>query len=140
MNTFDEYTGLFPSLESPGVSRFEIPLVPPSVNHYKQPRKNGGWFITKEAQAFIDAVCMIGRTQVPNLPIVGQYYEVWIVVYLRTSRFHSVDSDNMQKVEFDALTKAGIVRDDRYITRHHHRRLIGITERTCYFIRGLEQP
>jgi Holliday junction resolvase RusA-like endonuclease len=123
--------------------QFSVPLIPPSVNHYKMPRKQGGFFITKEAQAFIDAVCMIGRTAAPRLPIPGKFYAVTITVYVSRKKFLRGDSDNMEKLLFDALTKSGLITDDRYVTRHQHNRLpveLASQERTAYTISGREEP
>lgn len=123
--------------------RFSVPLIPPSVNHYKRPNGRGGWFITKEAQAFTEAVCMIGRTAAPVLPIAGKFYAVTLTVWVNEKKFLRADSDNMEKVAFDALTKAGIIRDDRYITRHQHNRFPVATaaeERTEYTVCGREEP
>jgi Holliday junction resolvase RusA-like endonuclease len=123
---------------------FSVPLVPPSVNHYKQPNGRGGYFVTKEAKSFIDAVCMIGKTKAVQLPIPGKFYEVILLVHVQEKRFLRGDSDNMEKVAFDAISKhAGIVRDDRYITRHTHRRIpvpFAAQERTEYTIIGREEP
>ncbi len=122
---------------------FAVPLVPPSVNHYKMPRKAGGFFVIKEAQAFIDAVAMIGRTAALVAPIPGDFYEVELTVYVHRKRFLRGDSDNMEKVAFDALTKAGVIKDDRYITRHTHNRVpveLAAQERTEYVIIGRKEP
>lgn len=128
----------------PGWTAFEIPLIPPSVNHYKQPgRIRGTWYITKEAQAFIDAVCMIGRNAARVLPIIGKFYYVEVTVYVSEKKFLRGDSDNMEKVLFDALTKAGLIKDDRYITRHTNNRVpvaLAQEERTVYRIYGREEP
>lgn len=132
------------TLPPAGSVTFEIPLVPPSVNHYKQPgRRPGQWYLTKEAQAFVDAVCMIGRTSVRSMPVAGKFYDVTVTVYVSQEKFLRGDSDNMEKVLFDSLTKAGLIRDDRYITRHTNNRLPVPTaqqERTVYRIIGREEP
>lgn len=122
---------------------FDVPLIPPSVNHYKLPAKHGGFYVTKEAQAFIDAVCMIGRTAAKILPLPGKFYEVTLTVYVSDKKFLRADSDNMEKCAFDGLTKAGIITDDRYITRHYHRRVKVSTatqERTEFSVIGIEEP
>lgn len=127
----------------PGLLAFSVPLVPPSVNHYKMPRRQGGFFITKEAQAFIEAVSMIGRSAARTLPVEGKYYRVELTVYVLTKRFLRGDSDNMEKVAFDALTKAGLITDDRYITRHTHYRVpveLAAQERTEYVVIGRKEP
>lgn len=121
---------------------FTVPLIPPSVNHYKRPRLMGdltrGFYVTKEAQAFIDAVCMLsGRQLVP-----GRYYQVSIQFHIPAAEFHRCDVDNFSKVSCDALTTAGLISDDRYISDLH---LVKrpVTEpqdaRTVYQILGREQ-
>ena len=122
---------------------FSVPLVPPSVNHYKMPNRRGGWFITKEAQAFVDAVGIFANQASIPRPIAGEFYDVTLNVYQARAKFLRGDSDNMEKVAFDSLTKAGVIRDDRYITRHTHRRIrvdAASQERTEYIIRGIEEP
>lgn len=136
---------------------FTVPLIPPSVNHYKMPRKGGGWYITKESQAFIEAVAIFARqatikpcAEIPAvlpvewIPIVaGRFYDVIVDVHQQEKKFLRGDSDNMEKLLFDSLTKAGVIRDDRYITRHTHRRIPVPTaheECTHYTIRGIDEP
>lgn len=126
-----------------GALSFSVPLVPPSVNHYKLPNGRGGYYVTKEAQAFIDAVCMISRPKAKTLPIAGKYYHVTLTVYVRRAMFHRLDSDNMEKLLFDALTKSGVIRDDRYVTYHTHKRTpveLAAQERTEYVVTGREEP
>jgi Holliday junction resolvase RusA-like endonuclease len=126
----------------PGFLEFSIPLVPPSVNHYKQPNGRGGWYVTKEANAFIDAVSYIGKPKAKTLPIAGMFYEVSLEIFVLRKKFLRADSDNMEKVAFDALTAAGLIKDDRYITLHHNRRIpveTAAQERTEYQIIGREE-
>jgi len=126
----------------PGSYKCEIPLVPPSVNHYKQPNGRGGYYVTKEAQAFIDAVYLVTR-HAPVYPIAGEFYEIRLTVYVSRKKFLRGDSDNMEKVAFDALTNAHLIKDDRYITRHTHNRFPVETadqERTEYVIIGRKEP
>lgn len=119
--------------------KFEVPLIPPSVNHYKRPSSSGGWYRTKETTAFIDAVCVFShKTLVP-----GAFYEVEVTFHLPQNRFLGCDADNFSKVSLDALTIAGVIRDDRYIVDHiiHKRSVPDARDaRTTYSVRGKEQP
>ena len=121
---------------------FSIPLIPPSVNHYKRPRLNQdltrGFYKTAEAQAFIDAVCMLSGRQ----PIAGEYFSVEMEFYLHSSDFLRCDVDNFSKVCCDALTDAGLIPDDRYITDltlTKRRARDAQDVRTVYLVRGREQ-
>lgn len=121
---------------------FSVPLIPPSVNHYKRPRLNQdltrGFYKTAEAQAFIDAVCILSGRQ----PIAGRFFEVWVKFYLPAESFLRFDADNFSKVSCDALTDAGLIPDDRYITDLHlakRRALDAQDVRTVYQILGMEE-
>ena len=121
---------------------FSVPLIPPSVNHYKLPRLKAdltrGFYVTKEAQAYIDAVCVLSGRQ----PIAGRFFEVWIEYYLPAESFLRNDADNFSKVSCDALTAAGLIPDDRYISDLHlakRRALDAQDVRTVYRILGREQ-
>lgn len=121
--------------------KFSVPLIPPSVNHYKKPRAGGGWFVTKDAKAFIDAVCIFsGR---PKCLIDSSFYEVGLTLYVEARRLKAGDIDNFFKVSFDALAQAGIIRDDRYITRCSSVKLPTENrndERTEFVVRGRSEP
>jgi len=117
--------------------RFTVPLLPPSVNHYKSPRRGGGWFRAAESIAFIDAVCVFsGKTMVT-----GNFYTVEIFFFLGPSKHNlsSNDLDNFQKVGIDALVRAGVIKTDgRILDLHLHKRFVagGREERTEYFVTG----
>ena len=99
--------------------QFEVPLIPPSVNHYKQPSRRGGFYRAPACLTFTDAVCVFSRKE----PVDGHFYEIDVTYFLEPAEFLRFDSDNFQKVAFDALTAAGVIRDDRYIIDHHvHKR------------------
>ena len=121
---------------------FGVPLIPPSVNHYKLPRLKAdltrGFYVTKEAQAYIDAVCVLSGRQ----PIAGEYFTVAMEFYLPSSDFLRCDVDNFSKVCCDALTDAGLIPDDRYITDltlTKRRARDAQDVRTVYLVRGREQ-
>lgn len=86
---------------------FAVPLLPPSVNHYK----NGGHFLTRESKAYIDALAIFSR----KLPVDGDFYEIDIDFHIVEREFLRWDLDNFQKVAIDALTKCDVIRDDRFI-------------------------
>lgn len=121
---------------------FSVPLIPPSVNHYKRPRLmqdlTRGYYVTAEAKAFIDAVCVLsGRQLVPGL-----YYQVSIEFHIPAGEFNRCDVDNFSKVSCDALTAAGLITDDRYISDLHlAKRPVKDPwdARTVYQISGREQ-
>ena len=123
---------------------FSVPLVPPSVNHYKQPNGQRGFFITREAKAFIDAACAFGKSAAPVIPHAGRYFEITITVFLRRALFHREDVDNYSKVALDSISKyAGIITDDRYVTRFAIFKVpveLAAQERTHYKIIGREEP
>jgi crossover junction endodeoxyribonuclease RusA len=90
---------------------FTVPLVPPSVNHYKKPRKFGrGFYVTKEAIAFKEAVALLGR----NTKLVAEAYSVVIGIFLGHAQ--KGDIDNFCKVVLDGLVFAGIIHSDAAIT------------------------
>jgi Holliday junction resolvase RusA-like endonuclease len=117
--------------------RFTVPLLPPSVNHYKKPKRGGGWYRAAESIAFIDAVCVFsGKTKVT-----GNFYALELFFFLGPSKrnLSSNDLDNFQKVAIDALGRAGvIVNDGRILDLHVHKRFVSTDrdERTEYFVTG----
>ena len=115
-----------------------VPLLPPSVNHYKNPRSGGGYFRTPAAKAFSDAVYYFSR-QAPQLA--GKFYSVELEFSIARERFLRCDADNLEKVAFDALTNARIISDDRYIVRHTNvKRMVAnrFEEQTKFVVEGIE--
>ena len=117
--------------------RFTVPLLPPSVNHYKAVRKNGGFYRKREAVAFVDAVCVISRKTM----VTGNFYTVEIFFFLGPSKHNlsSNDLDNFQKVGIDALVRAGVIKTDgRILDLHLHKRFVATDrdQRTEYFVSG----
>jgi Holliday junction resolvase RusA-like endonuclease len=116
---------------------FSVPLLPPSVNHYRKPRRGGGFYRKREAIGFVDAVCVIsGKTMVT-----GNFYTVEIFFFLGPSKrnLSSNDLDNFQKVGIDALVRAGVIKTDgRILDLHLHKRFVAgdREERTEYFVTG----
>ena len=117
--------------------RFTVPLLPPSVNHYRGVSKNGGFYRKREAVAFVDAVCVISRKTM----VTGNFYTVEIFFFLGPSKrnLSSNDLDNFQKVGIDALVRAGVIKTDgRILDLHLHKRFVATDrdQRTEYFVSG----
>jgi len=86
---------------------FTVPLVPPSVNHYKKPRGRGhGYYVTAEAEAFKRAVALCARGQ----SVSAKTYELEARVYLGHKQ--RGDGDNFWKVISDALVEARCIHSD----------------------------
>jgi len=117
--------------------RFVVPLLPPSVNHYRKPRRGGGFYRVAECGSFIDAVCVFsGKTMVT-----GNFYalEIWFFLGPAKRNLSSNDLDNFQKVAIDALVRAGVIKTDgRILDLHLHKRFVRTDreERTEYFVTG----
>jgi len=90
---------------------FEVPLVPPSVNHYKVARRDGRYYVTGEAKKFKQAVGMCARF----FSVYHSYYTVEIIVTLGPGA--KMDLDNAAKVVLDGLVENGQIHSDAAITR-----------------------
>jgi Holliday junction resolvase RusA-like endonuclease len=97
--------------------RIEIPLVPPSVNHYKRPAIIHGvrtYILTKEAKAYKAAVAIIARgdTLAPATDRERNHtrYRLTATVYL--GKGQRADGDNLWKVLGDGLVEAGVIHSD----------------------------
>ena len=119
--------------------KFSVPLLPPSVNHYKQPKRGGGWYRAADAIAFVDAVCLLSRSAHCQV-ITGNCFELELAFYLGPGRNRGQnDLDNYSKVAIDALVRAGVVKNDaRVFDLHLHKRFVTADreERTEYAIRS----
>ncbi len=89
--------------------RFTVPLTPPSANHYVKHTRAGRHYLTKEAVAFIDAVCIFAGRQ----KMEGKAYQLDIQVFY--GKGERGDLDNRGKIVQDALQKAGVIRNDSQI-------------------------
>jgi Holliday junction resolvase RusA-like endonuclease len=107
--------------------RIEIPLVPPTVNHYKKPalfrRKSGGppvrgMVLTKQAIAFKAAVaiCARGETLAPAKESERRKvrYMLHAAVYLGKNQ--RGDGDNFWKCLADGLVEAGVIHSDAAVS------------------------
>jgi Holliday junction resolvase RusA-like endonuclease len=88
---------------------FTVPLVPPSVNHYKHRARNGHWYVGKDAIAYKNAVAIFAKGQ----QVAGKKYQVDVVIYLGAKQ--RLDHDNGWKVIGDGLKEAGVIQSDAWI-------------------------
>lgn len=89
---------------------FTVPLVPPSVNHYKMPRRGGkGFYVTEEAQAFKKAVAIFAK----GAHYAAEECRVELGIYL--GKGGRGDIDNFLKVTLDGLVSAGVINSDAHI-------------------------
>lgn len=120
---------------------FEVPLLPPSVNHYlcqgKTRQGSPIRFRTSEAKAYIEAVCICsGKTPATG----GDFYEIGLVYYIERAKFLRVDENNFDKVAIDALQTAGVITDDRYVIGRSTRKRICETmrdQKTIYTVKAI---
>lgn len=107
---------------------FEVPLTPPSVNHYKKPvrykTRDGmrqGFALTPEANAFHQAVGVFarGRTLVPATKAQQDKirYTLWAKVFLGPGQ--RGDGDNFWKCLADGLVLAGVIHSDARVREWH---------------------
>lgn len=90
---------------------FTVPLVPPSVNHYKMRTRKGVTFVSGEAKAFKQAVAIFGRGQA----VEAESYEVSLQIFL--GKNGKGDADNFAKCCLDGLVEGGIIRTDAAINK-----------------------
>jgi Holliday junction resolvase RusA-like endonuclease len=86
-----------------------IPLVPPSVNHYKMRTRKGVTFVSAEAKAFKQAVAVFAR----GMQCCAKEYSVIVRIFL--GKGQKGDIDNFLKVVLDGLTAAGVIHSDAAI-------------------------
>lgn len=85
--------------------KFTVPLVPPSVNHYKVRYRNGRTVVSKEAIAFKGAVALFIR---------GEYVQAKrfsVTIRITLGKGDRGDWDNFPKLVGDGLAAAGAFRD-----------------------------
>lgn len=103
--------------------RIEIPLIPPTVNHYKKPavnRRTGQKFmvLTKQAKAFKEAIAIFarGETVAPETESERRKvkYSLNATVYLGYRQ--RGDGDNFWKCLADGLQEAGVIHSDAAVS------------------------
>lgn len=112
------------------VLRIEIPLVPPTVNHYKKPalfpRKRGGppvpgMRLTKQAIAYKAAVAIFARgdTLAPATESERRKTRYMLVATVYLGYKQRGDGDNFWKCLADGLVEAGVIHSDAAVTKWH---------------------
>jgi Holliday junction resolvase RusA-like endonuclease len=86
------------------------PLIPQSVNHYKMPRKGGGFYVTERARAFKESVAYLSKGSVK-----ADAYYVIVQIYVGKGVKAQADPDNYLKLCGDSLVDAGIIWDDKKV-------------------------
>jgi Holliday junction resolvase RusA-like endonuclease len=94
--------------------RFHIPLLPPSVNSCWRKKAGGGFYLTPEANAFINAVGMLAPK---DIPAERAFYIIDVIFRIQQKDYLRGDLDNRLKIAVDSLAKCGIITDDRYVVR-----------------------
>jgi Holliday junction resolvase RusA-like endonuclease len=95
---------------------FTVPLLPPSVNSCWRKKSGGGFYLTPEANAFINAVGMLAPKDIPQE---RAFYIIDVMFHVQQKDFLRHDLDNYAKLACDSLTKSGVITDDRYIIDLH---------------------
>jgi len=90
-----------------------IPLEPPTVNHYVKHTRTGRHYKTKEAEAWLAAVCAIARGE----HVAGKSHEVSYTVYQGYGS--RGDVDNYAKCIIDALVTAKVLKTDASVVDLH---------------------
>lgn len=90
---------------------FTVPLVPPSVNHYKMRTRRGVTFVSSEAKAFKAAVAVYAAGQ----QVRSKAYELNVRVYF--GKGGRGDGDNLWKCIADGLKDAGVIHSDAAVKR-----------------------
>lgn len=122
--------------------RLVVPMTPPSGNNYSRARivtPRGGkpfisWYHTELAESWYDMVAAVASGR----KLRGQSLEISYIVFLPTKR--KADVDNYAKCIFDALTKAGVIEDDKPVDDFHgHRRHDPVKPRTVIVIKTTQE-
>ena len=89
---------------------FNVPMIPPSVNHYVKHTRTGGHYVTKAAESFIEAVGLFSKNQCVR------YDSYFVEIFLNLGPKQKMDVDNCAKVVLDALAKNRIIHSDAAVT------------------------
>jgi len=85
---------------------FTVPLIPPSVNHYKTRFANGNTVVSKEAAAFKAAVARFAKGRFVTAK---EFYVRMVIVLGKGERG---DVDNFPKLVLDGMADCGVFRDN----------------------------
>jgi Holliday junction resolvase RusA-like endonuclease len=93
-----------------------VPIVPPSVNHYKMRTRKGVTFVTEDAKTYKKAVYYhsLRSSTDPERRFDGGNLSVEVVVY--QGKGDKGDVDNYAKCVLDGLVEAGVIHSDAAIT------------------------
>jgi hypothetical protein len=80
---------------------FTVPLIPPSVNHYKTRFRNGRTVVSQEALAFKAELALAAKHQY----VVGKEFSVDMLIVL--GKGEKGDVDNFPKLVLDGLAACG---------------------------------
>jgi crossover junction endodeoxyribonuclease RusA len=94
---------------------------PPSINSYYGRRPRGGVYIKAAGQAYRKEVVELIAKNHPSLKTMDEPLAVRVDIYQPDNRRR--DADNVLKALLDALTHAGVYRDDCLIFDLHVRKL-----------------
>lgn len=86
---------------------FTVPLIPPSVNHYKTRFRNGRTVVSQEALAFKAELALAAKHQY----VVGKEFSVDMLIVL--GKGEKGDVDNFPKLVLDGLAACGFARGRR---------------------------
>ena len=107
---------------------FEVPICPPSVNHYKKPvilRTSNGpirsFARTPEADAFIQAIAIFarGRSIAPETSYARQRVRYALTCTVFLGEGQRGDGDNFFKCIADGLARAGVIHSDARVRTWH---------------------
>ncbi len=90
---------------------FVVPGIPPSVNHYKKPRRGGRWgmYVTEEALKFKSDLALCAK----GMCVPAKRYGVEISIFL--GKKQKGDLDNFSKCVLDGMVDAGVIDSDAKI-------------------------
>lgn len=96
------------------VARIVVPLVPPSVNHYKMRTRRGVTFVSREAKAFKAELIVCARAQSDPTLSGAPAYCIDVTVFQGAKQ--RGDVDNYAKCVLDGLAEAGVIHSDAAVT------------------------
>jgi Holliday junction resolvase RusA-like endonuclease len=106
--------------------RIEIPLTPPTVNHYKKPainRRTGVrmMVLTKQATAYKAAVAIFarGETLAPATESERRKVRYMLKATVYLGKNQRGDGDNFWKCLADGLVEAGVIHSDAAVSSWH---------------------